>query len=300
MSQARHEWKVGLFVLFGLALLAGLLILFSKGLSFAPTYTLRLKAVSAGILKPRASVVMAGVPIGSIAKIELAPDGRNVTIQLRIQKAHIIRNDARFAIEQSGFLGDQYVTVIPVSSDAAPLKEGDEVTAEAPFDLQEVARSARGFIGRIDETAKRLNDMIEEFHRETLNKRTLSNLSESIGALHAFSEEARIMVGNLNYLVETNTEPIATSLKNIQDATASLTNILAGVEEGHGLAGTLLKNEDVATNLASLVENLDTFSGNLNRYGIWKMLWKPPQSGLKSAAEEKQQFKSPLPTKGAQ
>jgi len=34
MSKSRLEWKVGLFVLTGLVLLAGLLLEFSKGLTF--------------------------------------------------------------------------------------------------------------------------------------------------------------------------------------------------------------------------------------------------------------------------
>jgi len=106
MSQTRLEWKVGLFVFFGLALLVVLLLLFSKGFSLRPTYTVGLKAESAGILKTKAGVLMAGVPVGSVSEIRLAPEGKTVTIFLRIRSDCVVHRDARFVIEQSGFLGD--------------------------------------------------------------------------------------------------------------------------------------------------------------------------------------------------
>ena len=67
------ETKVGLFVFIGLALLAVLLIQFSKGTSlFRGTYTLHLHAANVGGLKQRASVLLAGVQVGSVSDIQLA------------------------------------------------------------------------------------------------------------------------------------------------------------------------------------------------------------------------------------
>jgi hypothetical protein len=98
-------------------LLAVLLIQFSKGTSlFRGTYELRLHAVNVGGLKQRAGVLLAGVQVGSVSDIQLADDGKSVTILLKIYKDYKIYHDARFVIEQSGFLGDQYVSVIPTAN----------------------------------------------------------------------------------------------------------------------------------------------------------------------------------------
>ena len=108
-------------MLIGLALLAVLLIQFSKGTSiFRGTYELRLHAANVGGLKPRAGVLLAGVQVGSVSDIQLADDGKSVTIFLRIYKNCKIYHDARFVIEQSGFLGDQYVSVIPTANKRCP------------------------------------------------------------------------------------------------------------------------------------------------------------------------------------
>ena len=158
MSQARLELKVGLFVLLCLGLLAGLVILFSKGLSpWTPAYTLRLRTPNAGFIIAGASVRMAGVNIGSVDRVTLDADGKSVTIWLKILKRYTIHSDARFVIEQIGFLGDQFVAVLPRQNLAPVLPEDAEITCDEPFNLQEVARSAMGLITRVDQTVQKLD-----------------------------------------------------------------------------------------------------------------------------------------------
>ena len=61
-------------------------------------------------------MLLAGVQVGSVSDIQLAEDGKSVTIILKIYKDYKIYHDARFVIEQSGFLGDQYVAIIPTAN----------------------------------------------------------------------------------------------------------------------------------------------------------------------------------------
>ena len=78
MSKSRLEWKVGLFVLVGLVLLGALALQFSKGTTFfRPTYTIKLRTANVGGLKLRSAVLMAGVQIGTVSDIRLAPGGTN-------------------------------------------------------------------------------------------------------------------------------------------------------------------------------------------------------------------------------
>ena len=87
MDKSPLEIKVGLFVFLGLLLLAAALIMFSKGASlFHGTYELRLHASNVGGLKERAGVLLAGVQVGTVSTIQLADDGKSVTILLKIYK----------------------------------------------------------------------------------------------------------------------------------------------------------------------------------------------------------------------
>ena len=205
MEQKRLETKVGLFVFIGLVLLAVLLIQFSKGTSlFHGTYDLRLHASNVGGLKERASVLLAGVQVGSVSDIQLADDGKSVTILLKIYKNFKIYSDARFVIEQSGFLGDQYVSVISVSNLPPVLTNNAEVECQPPFNLQEVARSAAGFVQRIDETAKKLDASVTDLRRVVLNVNTLTNFSIAVNNMRTVSEQAMGTMSGINALIATN------------------------------------------------------------------------------------------------
>ncbi len=88
--------------------------MFSKGASvFRNTYELRLHASNVGGLKERAGVLMSGVQVGTVSDIKLAADGQSVTILLQIYNQNKIYHDARFVIEQSGFLGDNMSPSFP-------------------------------------------------------------------------------------------------------------------------------------------------------------------------------------------
>src|SRR5439155_15485582 len=130
-------------------------------------------AANVGGLMARSQVFMAGVQIGTVSYLRLVPSGTNVTISLRLFSQFKIHKDAQFLIEQSGFLGDQYVAIMPTRNLGDIFHDQDTAEAEAPFNMQEVARSAAGFLLRVEETAKKLNDAIADVRRLVLNEETL-------------------------------------------------------------------------------------------------------------------------------
>ena len=306
MDKKRLEWRVGVFVFIGLVVLAGLLLQFSKGASlFKPTYNLYLKAKNVGGLKTGASVLMAGVPIGTVSDIELSPQGTNVTITLKIYNKYNVHQDARVLIEQSGFLGDQYIAVVPTFNAGEVWKPNDHLDADEPFNLQDVARSAAGFLKSVDQTTKRLDDAIADVRRLVLNEQTLTNLAVTVGNARMATEHAVTTVDNINNLVTTNSEAVASavsnvvafsrqinefggslkdvlatnsdelnaSLKNFESSTATLKTLLEDVKSGKGLAGNVLRNDQLATNVNAIAANLTITTSNLNRLGLWRFLW---------------------------
>lgn len=313
MSKSRLEWKVGVFVSIGLVLLAGVLLEFSKGLTFfRPTYVIYLRATNVGGLKTRAAVLMSGVQVGTVSDIQLAPDGKSVTITLRLYKQYEIHKDAKFIIDQSGFLGDQYVAIEPTNNEGETFHDQDRATAQAPFNLQEFTRSATGFIERIDETVKKLDEALANVTRLALNPETLTNLAVAVSNLRGFSERALVVAENLNGLLVTNGSAVAHSasnlvvfseqlnqfadglngvlatnrdaihgaISNIQASSDTLKNLLSDVQAGKGLAGDLLKNEQIATNVSQIAQNLSITTSNLNRLGLWGIMWhhNPPKA----------------------
>jgi phospholipid/cholesterol/gamma-HCH transport system substrate-binding protein len=320
MENKRLEIKVGLFVLIALILLGVLVIQFSKSTSiFHGTYGLRLHSETVSGLKLRAAVLLSGVQIGSVSDIKLAEDGRSVTIFLKIYNGNKIYHDARFVIAQAGFLGDQFVAIIPTKNELPVLGNGADVNCEPPFDLREVARSASGLIQRVDDTAKKLDEAVTDLRRVVLNGQTLTNFSIAISNVRAFTEQAMNTFGDINALVATNgvqftiavsnltassqqlshlaasadlmfttNGEIGLAAKNIESSTETLKQLMNDIRSGKGLAGTLLQNQQVATNVQDIAYNLSVTTSNLNRLGLWGMLWhKEPARTNSSASEPK-------------
>lgn len=306
MENKRLEWKVGLFMFIGLVLLAALLIQFSKGASlFRSTYELELHAGNVGGLKNRSGVLLAGVEVGAVSDIQLDPAGKSVIIRLKIYKENPVYADARFVIESANFLGDQYVAIVPGLNQGAVLADHAVVNCADPFNLQEVARNAAGFISRIDETAQRLNEAIADVRKLVLNEETLTNLAVTVGTLRTASEHALTVVNNVNTLVETNRASVTTTMsnlvyfseqlnalsgklggmvdtnsaelnvtmKNLSASSADLRTLLDEAQAGKGLAGTILKNDALAQDISTIAGNLSVTTSNLNQQGLWRVLF---------------------------
>jgi len=307
MSQSRLEIKVGLFVLLGLVLLAALAILLSKGTAFYQrTFTLRLKSSNVSGIKAGANVLVAGVQVGRASGVELDPDGRTVTIYLRIIQKYKIYDDARFEIEASGFLGDQIIAVYPGANAGRLLQNGDEVRCRTPFNIQEAVAQAMETLSHIGQTTTNLNAAVTDVRRYALTPRTLTNLAGAVDRLALVSDDAGNAISNLNLLVTANAQPVASAvsnlnvfssqlspvalrandllsnnaaaitvaIRNLETASGQLTNLLHELQTGRGPAGRVLHDEEMAENISAVARHLAITSSNLNRLGLWGILWK--------------------------
>ena len=305
MSSARYEWKVGLFVFIGLVLLATLLLEFSKGASlFAQTYELRLVTSNAGAIKPKAAVLMAGLPVGSVLKSEFNPDNKSVMIYLTIYRRFPIQTNSVFGIDQSGFLGDQFVAVTPGPRVSAYFNDGAIIDCQPPFNLLDAARSAMGLMQGVDNVVGTMDQMLKKIDRTILNQTNLAIITNAFASLTPVSERLRSVVSNVDLLVHSNRPAIDVSLHNLTHTSsnlsrltasaqalldtnqpeirATMTNLaaitrqtrelLAGLEAGQGLAGSLLQDKVLRQEFAASLTSLTVLSSNLARFGL---LYKP-------------------------
>jgi phospholipid/cholesterol/gamma-HCH transport system substrate-binding protein len=122
-----RDFVVGLFVLAGLGAIAYLSINVG-GLSYNGPGGLTLYASfdQTGGLKPRAPVVISGVKVGQIAKIDLGPDYR-ARATLDVDKSLALPTDTTASIQTAGLLGDRYVA-LQIGGEEQMLKSGDEIT----------------------------------------------------------------------------------------------------------------------------------------------------------------------------
>lgn len=316
MSQPRLEVRVGLFVLVGLVLLAVLLLLFSKGGTFfGSSYEVQLRSGNVGGIQTGAKVLLSGVPVGRVSNVTLDPDGKAVTIFLKISKRYRLYEDARFDIEQAGFLGDQFISIYPGANTGKPLTNNAVVHCSNPFNMQETVAKAAETISRIGQVTTNVNAAVADVRRYVLTDEKLTNLGASIDRFALLTLDAQNAVSNMNALLSANALPVAVAVSNlskfstqlpsmgtnanewlatngdkvavivdnIEDASTMLTNLLQGLESGRGAAGRLLRDKELADNLSVVVQNLAVTTSNLNSRGLWGILWKPKEPRTNSS-----------------
>lgn len=305
MENSKQGLKVGIFAVVALTIAAFLILNFSKSSGpWTPQIHVTVESTDVGGLTAGAKVVMSGVPVGSVESLALSADGRKVFIHCAILKKFQIYRDAKVEIQQSGFLGDLYVSVTPTRNEGGVVEDGANLEAIAPFNMLEAARSAAGLLQRLDSTAKKLDSAVTRVDRVLLAEGALQDLTNGFANFNRLSQRAdaaladvqtlvrtnspavgvtlsnlnefaitlRGTATNLNGVVDANKVTIRTTLENLALASADVKGFTAELRSGQGLVGAAFKDEKMRDQFQSIVGNFTTVSSNLSRFGL---LWKP-------------------------
>ncbi len=305
METSNKALKVGVFVVVSLTLFALLILNISKSAGpWTPQIRVTVESTEVGGLTSGAKVMMSGVPVGHVEELDLAADGRKVLVRCAILKRYRIFKDAQFYIQQSGFLGDQYLSIVPTKNEGPVLEDGALVVAQPPFDLQEAARSAAGLLQRLDSTAAKLDSAVARVDRVLLAEGALRDLTNGFSSFRRLSERAEMALADVQELVRTNSPAVGLTLSNLTDFSVSLkavgTNLnglldankgtveltlsnlaeasgdvkafTADMRGAQGVVGTLMKDEATKAQVQQMIGNFTVLSSNISRFGL---LYKP-------------------------
>ena len=211
-TPASRNIRTGLFVLIGLLFLLVLIFLIGKQKNmFGNTFSVHANFKNIAGLKIGNYVRFAGINIGTVDNIAIVND-TTVRVDLVLQK-HIrpfIKTDVVASIGTEGLMGDKLIQLGP-GSDAAPqLKEGGQLKAINPADMDKMIakfgeitnnaasltggladivnkiNSGQGSLGRLmssDKLAKQLENTVSSTQQTVTNiNKTASSVKENMDA----------------------------------------------------------------------------------------------------------------------
>ena len=153
VKYTRLDLTVGTFVLVGLLALAYLALKIGGGAFVGgDTTTVRARFNNLGGLAPGASVLISGVAVGKVEKVEL--DDRFAAIAtLRIRKDLRLPADTLAAIRSSGLIGDKHIALTPGGEEALLTPGSLIIDTESAVDLESlISRFAFGSVDKKDST----------------------------------------------------------------------------------------------------------------------------------------------------
>ena len=249
------EFKVGVFVFVGLAMLGALVVQFGRlGEGFKTYYTLTVRFNDASGLLKGTDVLLAGARIGKVAGApRLVHEGSGIAVPLKIYDYIKIPEGTKFMVGSSGLLGDRFVNVtVPPGPPKAYLPPNAYINGTRETGIDDITREGGALLTDLRGTVQKLN-------QETLSTQNMQNLKASMEHLNqatsALAESSKKLDGVVEQAGSTMTSA-KEAADNLQNAINDTRKVLRTATQGKGLVATLLNNQELANDLHALISNL--------------------------------------------
>ena len=286
MGQKKHseffsEMIVGLFMVAVLALLAYFTIIISgvdwlKGGAKVP---IEVMFDNAGGLKVRDSVVMRGMPIGSVSGLSL--DQGRVRVSILVQKDVVIREGYAFQVCSGSLLGGTYLLLEEGNGEALPpgtvfegvpptqwMRDLSQVIADlkeatgggqlksAVTNLDVAVASIRDAVGRVERGEGTLGKLFSS------DESIYNDLSNTVANLRSLSVKLDSGTNSIGRLLNDD----GAAFENLNGMIADLKAVSERLEKGEGTLGKLLSSDDsIYQDLKSAVADLKSVAGGLEK-----------------------------------
>jgi phospholipid/cholesterol/gamma-HCH transport system substrate-binding protein len=254
------ETKVGLFLMFGIAIICTLIIFFGAvGDLFKPSYSLTLTFPDASGLLKGSEVYLSGAEVGKVTSDPAPiPDSQQVKVSLKIDEKVHIRKDAQFTIGSSGLLGDRYVAVTPQTypdgtnedKKAPYVTDGEELNGASTPSIESLTAAAQPLILKANAIADTTQPLVIK--------------------ANAIAGQLDDMITKLNkdVLSGTSTQDLKDTISDLRSTVKNANKLLIQANSSQGTLGLLINDRESADRLKLTLKNLQDLSANLKEHGV--------------------------------
>lgn len=247
------EAKVGAVTIVGLLLLA-YMIVHLGGFSFSDKgYPVTATFNQVSGLKEGNLVRYAGVEVGQVQAVSVAPEG--VKVRLLIGPGVKIPQGARFTIGTDGLLGEKFINILPPAANSGFLPPGAQVRGEDPQGLDQLIATADRVLLDIQALVKSLNDVLGDEKVKGAMKQTLLNARQITDHLNELS-------ASLARMAQSSEGDIQDTVRNLRAMSGSLRDVAARADK---LVANVDNNGQTATDLRETLANLKATSARVEK-----------------------------------
>ncbi len=243
MKKGDLEFRLGLFVMAALALLAYLVVR-AGDLYIRPGYSVKLVFDTVSGVDKGSPVRLAGVPIGEVKKfhaLENKDKIAHVEIEAFIEDGVLIEEDAEIRVATMGFLGEKYIEIHPGTPGAKLLEPGGTLVGRQLTGVDDMFDSGQKLIQKFEYVAEDLREIVGDPEFKKAAKGTFVSGEKTFQNLEAATAD-------------------------LKEASASAKIVMARLRDGEGTVGRLLKDDKVYKDLEMFVADI--------RKNPWKLLKK--------------------------
>ncbi len=226
-------------------------------------YTIKLISSSAEGLGVGSPVVLSGVQIGKISKIDLSEDGKNAIITLQIKGGVKIRKDAKFQLKMKGVLGDRFVSIEQGESQEI-LKDGDVIILEkSESEISQIASDIGQALFEFSETMKSIRRLAENLNSIVSDINQSRSIQKTAESLSKISSETEELIRDIRRLIMEITE----TFNKIQP------KVLESVNKSSDDIKEITKNaREISERLLKSSENIQKLLASVEKEGIISLM----------------------------
>jgi phospholipid/cholesterol/gamma-HCH transport system substrate-binding protein len=271
-----HIWKLGLFVILGLAIFVFAIYFVGKNQNmFGDTFKLKTQFKTVSGLKVGNNVRFSGINIGTVSDIEILTD-TSVLVYVIIKKdlQKFINTCARASIGSDGLMGDKVFTISPgINMDSMPkqnVKDGDFIISKNPIEMEDVMVSVKSsvdnaniitaqlamFSYKMNNNDGVLSKLFSDKDFSNSIKNTLANLQNSSGEFSKFTTKMNNGKGTLSKLMNDDklSNKLDSTMSNLEKSTKGLSENMEAAKSSFLLRGAFKKQKKAAAAAAKKLE----------------------------------------------
>ncbi|MGM9583164.1 MAG: MlaD family protein [Phascolarctobacterium sp.] len=267
------EVKVGVFTLGGAVVLAGI-ITFMGAFSFGKKgYELRINYPQVSGLMPGHVVRYAGVQVGTVKKLNVAPD--KVEVITEIDDNIKIPQGAVFTIASDGIIGEKYVHIVP------PAKPGQGFISAGSSLKGTPGGGMDEFFANSGDLMKRLENIAAAFENVFGDKEVQASMKSGFKNMQGITENMNTFTKVMADVAVANQQDITQMIHQINELTQRMNSTASYVES---IMKGVDNNGETGKNLAAIAKNMaDTTKRMENIVQVLETVAKDPvtQDSLK-------------------
>lgn len=282
-TKRRDELLVGLLLLAAIVLGLGGTIWIARG-GLSKGYPMYARFPWGAGLKQGQPVLLAGVQVGFVDRVELIPDG-TITVTLQVQEQYRIPTGTTASVEANGIFGDQLIALTPVKGNTGKLAEGDTIPTGVG------SPGVAALLSKGDSIALNVRSLTDEARTQFVEgggvkdvRQTVADLTKLVAQLSAVTaEQSRQLTMTQAQLRRTlssvDSAKVDSTLVNLRATSASFEKLSRDLQEtnrevqglvtkvsnGPGTAGRFMNDPTVYARVDTLLARMDSLVADIQR-----------------------------------
>lgn len=204
MKRMDLEFKVGIFVAIGIAVLMSMVFQL-KELKYAQQkYTIKVRFDFANGIEVAAPVRVAGVQVGEVKNIEIAENKEAnktvVDLYVWLDKKVKVEKDSEAFINTLGLIGEKYVEILPGTPGSEVLKPGDTLAGRVSVPIEKLTEKGYEIATGLGDTIKHFNKLVGDPETQAAFKATMLDLRKFMSSANTVMDKVKAGEGTVGKL----------------------------------------------------------------------------------------------------